>query len=208
MKKIIPVYKQVGLSSYDLVRIYKRKKNFKQKIGHGGTLDPFACGLVLLLLGEATKEFEKIKGYKKIYIAGIRLGAKSDTQDIEGEIETQKDSYHPKSEEIKKVLDSFRGEMKQKVPVYSAAKYKGKPFYKLANQGIEIERYKNVKIENIDFIFYRYPFLTIKISTFGGTYIRQLVTDITKKMKSDGFLYYLKRDQIGKYNIKDSIELL
>lgn len=203
MDKIIPIYKPVGLSSFDLIRKYKREHNFKGKIGHGGTLDPFACGLVLLLLGKATKEFDEIKKWHKTYLAGLRLGSTSTTGDPAGEITASlkaKDTITTKVQ-IEKVIQGFIGEIDQQIPAYSAAKYKGQPFYKLAKQGKAPNRSKKVNIKNIEIIAYKYPFLTLRVTVSGGTYIRQLAEDIGKELDIGAYLYYLERQSIGKFSI-------
>ncbi len=201
--KILPVFKPPGFSTYDLIRIFKKSTNFKEKIGHGGTLDPFASGLVLLLLGKATKKFEEIKKWKKVYLAGLRLGAKSSTGDIEGQIKIVREKPNFKKDDVEKVLKEFEGEIEQRVPLYSAAKFKGKPLYLLAKEGKKIKKKKKVKIFKIELICFKWPFLTIRITCSGGTYIRQLAEDIGEKLKCGAFLYFLLREQIGPYNLKE-----
>ncbi len=204
MDKIIPIYKPVGLSSFDLIRKYKRENNFEGKIGHGGTLDPFACGLVLLLLGKATKEFDEIKTWDKTYLAGLRLGAISTTGDPAGDITTTLQSQTSKTTkaQIEKVIQGFIGETDQQIPAFSAAKQDGIPFYKLARQGKEIpKRSKKVNIKSIELVAYKYPFLTIRVTASGGTYIRQLAEDIGQQLGVGAYLYYLERQTVGKFSI-------
>jgi tRNA pseudouridine55 synthase len=195
-----------GCSTYDLIRIFKRETEFKGKIGHGGTLDPFACGVVLLLLGQATKKFEEIKSWEKVYVAGVKLGAKSSTGDIEGEIKSKIDAKEPTKKEIGEILKSFLGEQEQKIPAFSAAKFKGKKFYEIAREkGIVPPRFKIIKIKKIELLNFNYPFLIIRVSSSGGTYIRQLAEDIGEKLKCGGFLYFLEREKVGEYEIKDCV---
>ncbi len=205
LSKIIPVYKPAGPSTFDLIRIFKKITAFRGKIGHGGTLDPFACGVVLLLLNKATERFEEIKDWPKDYTAGIRFGAESNTGDITGEIKilNNDSSIRPTWESVEEVLKLFVGEIEQNVPPYSAAKFKGTPLYKLARKGIQIERKKKVKIYNIEPIYFRYPILTIRVCCSGGVYIRQLAYDIAQKLKTNGFLYFLQRERVGEFTIKD-----
>ncbi|MEO0190763.1 MAG: tRNA pseudouridine(55) synthase TruB, partial [candidate division WOR-3 bacterium] len=148
LNKIIPVYKPVGPSTFDLIRIFRKMTGFKGKVGHGGTLDPFACGVVLLLLGKATEKFEEIRNWQKEYTAGIRLGAESNTGDVTGEIKILcNDNFSPPSiKSVEERLKLFVGEIEQNIPPYSAAKFQGTPLYKLARKGIEIEKIKKVKI--------------------------------------------------------------
>ena len=206
MDKIIPTYKPVGLSSFDLIRRYKRENDFKGKIGHGGTLDPFACGLVLLLLGKATKEFDEIKKWDKTYLAGLRLGATSTTGDPSGEVAVTLESKNSKTTkaQIEKVIKGIIGEIDQQIPAYSAAKQDGTPFYKLARQGKKTpERSKKVNIKSIELVTYKYPFLTLRVTASGGTYIRQLAQDIGKQLGIGAYLYYLERQVIGKFTKKE-----
>jgi tRNA pseudouridine55 synthase len=166
--KIAPIYKPVGLSSYDLIRKFKKDNDYSGKIGHAGTLDPFAAGLVLLLLGKATKKFNEINKWDKTYLAGLRLGAVSNTGDPEGQIKQISDKK-PTLDQIKKSFKSFIGQINQKVPAYSAAKHQGSPLYKLARQGKKIEKSKMVEIKDIKLISYKYPLLSLEITCSSGT---------------------------------------
>lgn len=203
MNKIISVYKPVGLSSFDIIRKFKKENEIDFKVGHGGTLDPFACGLVLLLLGKKTKEFDKIRKWKKTYLAGIKIGNESSTLDVSGEIKNLEKVFFS-FEELKEKLDKIAKEEYQTVPFYSAAKHNGKPLYKLAKKGIEIEKKKKVKIEKIEIIAYKYPLLTIRVGAYGGTYIRQIASDLGKELRTGAMLYFLEREKIGRYGIKNA----
>ncbi|MCX7995873.1 MAG: tRNA pseudouridine(55) synthase TruB [candidate division WOR-3 bacterium] len=209
LNRIIPVYKPVGPSTFDLVRLFKKNTLFKGKIGHGGTLDPFACGVVLLLLGDATKKFEEIKTWEKVYTGGIILGAESDTGDITGRIRVLDSGklVIPNLNAVKEALEKFKGVIEQEVPSYSAAKFQGMPLYKLARKGISITKHKQVEIYNIELIHYKYPTMTIRVICKGGVYIRQLARDIAHVLRTEGFLYYLQRERIGEFTIKDCIEI-
>lgn len=203
--RIVPIYKPVGPATFDIIRDFKKKTNFSGKIGHGGTLDPFACGVVLLLLGRATERFEEIKEWEKVYTAGIRLGAESDTGDITGVIRILKSDELSRISlnSIKDALRLFIGEIQQKVPPYSAAKFQGTPLYKLARKGIEIEKKKIVEIIGIEFIYFKYPILTVRVTCKGGVYIRQLAQDIALKLGTSGVLFFLKRERVGEFTVKD-----
>lgn len=199
MDKILPVFKPTGFSTYDMIRIFKRETGFTSKLGHGGTLDPFACGMVLLLLGSATKRFEEIRNWEKVYLAGIRLGVTTTTGDPEGEMKKISD-IKPSKKEIEEVLQSFIGETEQKVPLFSAAKFKGVPLYKLAKKGKTAQKSKKIKIRHVEILKYQYPLLSIRVFCLGGTYVRQLAQDIGEKLKSGAFLYYLEREAVGKFH--------
>ncbi len=206
---IIPVYKPVGPATFDIIRIFKKKTNYQGKIGHGGSLDPFACGVVLLLLGKATQRFEEISSWQKVYIAGARLGATSTTGDVVGEIKTDPSKNHSQIGRhlLENTIKNFIGEIEQKVPIYSAAKFQGTPMYKLARNGIEIEKTKKVKVYNIEFIYLKYPLLTLKITCAGGVYIRQLIQDIADKIGEKAFLYFLERCQVGEFTKENCISI-
>ncbi len=206
INKIIPIYKPRGISTFDLIRFFKKGTNFKGKIGHGGTLDPMALGLVLLLFGKETKKFEAIKNLSKIYIAGIYFGAFSNTYDMAGNLEIKK-CQEATRKDIKDAILKFRGEYFQEIPPFSAAKHKGKPLYKLARQGIEIERKKKVRLKKIEILYFNWPILFLKIEASGGFYVRQFVQDIAKKINCFGVLFYLKRTQIGSYSLKNILTI-
>ncbi len=209
LNKIIPVYKPIGPSTFDLIRIFKKMAKFEGKIGHGGTLDPFACGIVLLLLNKATERFEEIKNWEKEYTAGIRLGAESNTGDITGKIKIlHDDNFSPPGvKSVEEILKLFIGEIEQKIPPYSAAKFQGTPLYKLARRGIEVKKTKKVKVFNIELFYYRYPVLNIRVSCSGGVYIRQLAQDIAQNLRTSGFLYFLQRERVGEYTVKECLHI-
>lgn len=211
MHQILPVYKPIGLSTFDLIRRYKRENNLParsrgsaSKIGHAGTLDVFADGLVLLLLGTATKDFDQFQTYPKTYRAAIRLGASSTTLDIEGNLTNQKNPPRPDREIIEAVLKEFIGTINQSVPAFSAAKHQGQPLYKLARQGRAAPaKSKPVTIHALQLLAYKYPLVTLEATVSSGTYIRQLTYDIFKKLDLDSFLFALTRTAIGPFSLKN-----
>lgn len=208
--QIVPVNKPIGFSTYDLVRVFKRETKFTGKIGHGGTLDPFATGVALLLLGKATARFEEIRSWTKVYLAGIRLGATSSTQDITGSIKEIPDIDFSKMEKahIASAFTGFIGRFEQKVPAYSAAKHEGVPRYKLARQGIVTpEKSKTVEIFSIELVYFRPPIMTCRVSCSGGVYIRQLAQDLGDKLGVGGFLFNLEREKVGDYGLRDSLSV-
>jgi len=207
LNTIIPVYKPIGFSTFDLIRIIKRETKIKTKIGHGGTLDPFASGIVLLLFGKATKKFEEIKTWEKTYLTSLRFGYYSTSLDVEGEIKKKNCLKKPKEEEIYKSLSSFIGITKQKVPYFSASKYKGVPLYKLARKNKFIEKFKKVEIKNIEIVVYKWPILTLRITTLGGVYIRSLGEELGKKLKCPAFIFSLERERVGKYKKENTSTL-
>lgn len=201
------INKPVGITSHDVVN-YLRKVCQIKKIGHAGTLDPFASGLLFLAIGrEATKNLNKVVKSDKVYQVKICLGKISDTGDRTGIIK-EYSLLCPNEEEIKKCLISFVGQQEQIPPMYSAKKIKGKKLYQLARQGIEIARQATlIKISKIDFVLYNYPFLTLEVSCSSGTYIRVLAEDIGKKLGTGAYAEELKRLEIGEFSLTNAHDL-
>jgi len=202
------VDKPEGMTSHDVVDYLRRITKIK-KIGHAGTLDPIATGLLILGIGrEATKKLSEFQKLDKEYIAKIKLGVKSDTFDKEGKIEKVQFEKIPKREEIEEVLKSFCGEILQTPPPYSAKKIKGKKAYELARKGIEVKLSPvNVKIHQIEILNYSFPYLEIKVSCSSGTYIRSLANDIGEKLKVGGLIEELRRTKIGNFKVENAQKL-
>ena len=203
----ILVNKPVGITSFKLVYIIKKKLNVK-KVGHCGTLDPLASGLMLVLVGKYTKLQEKFMKQDKVYLATIKLGIKTDSGDLEGKIISQSDYSHIKEFDIKKALNSFVGKISQIPPMYSALKVNGKKLYELARKGITIERKsREITIYNIDFLDFKKDTFSIRIKCSSGTYIRTLAEDIGKKINTDTVLINLVREEIGNYKISSAVNI-
>ncbi len=203
MDGILPVYKPVGITSFDVIRAFKRAVHPDFKVGHGGTLDPFADGVLLMLLGKATKKMNELSALPKTYRAVARLGAGSDTLDRTGVIiPGMKGAHIPGMLEVTKAAQKFVGEIEQEIPDYSATKINGVPRYKLARKGEAMERKsKMVTIHslNIDEIVDNKIIFTATVSS--GTYIRQLSYDIFKSLGIESYLESLTRTQIGDYDL-------
>ena len=203
----ILVNKPVGITSFKLVYIIKKKLNVK-KVGHCGTLDPLASGLMLVLVGKYTKLQEKFMKQDKVYLATIKLGIKTDSGDLDGKIISQSDYSHIKKIDIKKALNSFVGKISQIPPMYSALKVNGKKLYELARKGITIERKsREITIYNIDFLDFKKDTFSIRIKCSSGTYIRTLAEDIGKKINTDTVLINLVREEIGNYKLSSAINI-
>lgn len=180
------------------------------KVGHAGTLDPFATGLLILLLGKATKRAGEFLKKDKRYEATICLGKISSTGDIEGEItdyEVGNDKI-PTDAEIEEVVAGFQGEIEQTVPAYSAVKIEGRRAYDLARRGIDVKMPKRkVKIYEISILKYEWPELVIDCKVSSGTYIRALGEDIGKALGVGGYLTALRRTEIGDKKVSDAVTL-
>ena len=201
MNGIFLINKEANWTSFDICAKVKRLFNTK-KVGHSGTLDPFAEGLMIVCLGQATKIIPFLEYYNKTYLATIKLGEETDTLDNTGNIIDKKDVLNYSLEEIKNVLNSFLGKSQQIPPMYSALKHDGVPLYSLAREGIEIERKpRNIEIFSIELIEYNKPFLTFKCKVSKGTYIRTLAKDIAIKLSTVGHLVKLIRTNIDKFDL-------
>ena len=179
----------------------------KVKVGHTGTLDPFATGLMIIVVGKECKNAGEYSKLDKIYEATVRLGQTSTTGDPEGEINDFSDKI-PSQNEITNVLDQFKGEISQRPPIYSAIKVNGERAYKLARGGKEFEiPMRQVIIFSLDLIDYNYPYLRIRAHVSSGTYIRSLAEDIGRLLETGAYCSQLRRISIAKWTV-DQAETL
>jgi tRNA pseudouridine55 synthase len=204
----ILINKPAGITSHDVVDKLREITKIR-RIGHSGTLDPFATGLLILGIGrEFTKNLSIFQKKDKEYIATLKLGAESDTFDREGNIVEKKIEKIPERKEIEEVLKSFLGEIEQIPPAFSAKKIKGKKLYELARKGIKVKpKPQKVKIYEISILEYKFPHLKIKVKCSSGTYIRSLANDIGKKLGCGAFVEELIRTKIGEFSLKSAVEL-
>ena len=201
MKGIFAVYKPKGPTSHDIINKLRRETGVK-KIGHAGTLDPLASGVLVVGVGrEATKQLGAIVKKEKEYLAKIRLGMTSTTDDEEGvKTEIKIVGKIPTLGEIKKAVAKFQGEILQTPPVYSAVKVKGQEAYKLARKGQTPElKPRKALIKEIEILKYQWPFLEIRVVTGPGVYIRALAQDIGQELKVGGYLAELERTRVGDF---------
>lgn len=206
-KGILLVNKPIGYSTFDVIRDFKRATSFKGKVGHAGTLDVFADGLVILMVN-TTKSFAKFQELEKEYQASLKLGSSSTTLDIEGDITLQNDPPKPSKEQIIEALTQHLGTQEQSIPSFSAAKFEGQPLYKHALKGNLItNKSKQVTIHSLQLIAYKHPLVTFTVTCSSGTYIRQLSRDIFKDLGIESFLFGLTRTKIGDYHLKDAISI-
>ncbi len=200
------INKSVGFTSHDIIAILRKSLGIKQ-IGHSGTLDPFATGVLVCGIGEATRLLEYLP-HDKTYLAEITFGIETDTNDITGNI-LNKSDFIPNINEININLLNFKGQIKQKPPIFSAIKIKGERAYKLArknNIGLEDISEKSVEIYSNDIISYKDGKLNLKVHCSGGTYIRSLARDLGKALNTFATLSSLRRIQIGNcFNIENSV---
>ena len=175
MNGVLNIFKPKGMSSFDAVRIVKKVAG-TGKVGHTGTLDPEATGVLPICIGKATKIIDYIMNSEKVYEVTLKLGIRTTTYDLEGEVLEEKDCNHLTDVEILQAVNSFIGEYSQVPPMYSALKQNGVRLYELARKGIEVEREgRLITIYNIEDIKINNPYISMKVSCSKGTYIRVYV---------------------------------
>lgn len=197
------VDKPTDWTSHDVVG-YLRGVTKIKKIGHAGTLDPFATGLLIVGVGrESTKRLDEFKGMDKEYIATVRLGGTSDTYDRTGVIQDTDNMIQPTEIEVREIVKAFLGEQEQIPPMYSAKKVGGKKLYELARKGVEVERQPSIiTIHSLEVLEYTYPSLRLAISCSTGTYIRTFCHDIGQKLGTGAYCQELRRTKIGPYTVE------
>jgi tRNA pseudouridine55 synthase len=198
--------KPAGMTSHDVVEQVRRTLD-RQRVGHAGTLDPFATGILLVLIGSATRLMEYVHLLPKTYEAELTLGATSDTDDLTGTLTTTS-KYRPAQIEIDTILKSFVGNYEQMPPRYAAIKVKGKKLYEYARAGESITtKLRPVTIQAIERLKYEYPILTIKVVCSTGTYIRALGRDIGEKLTTGAHVSALQRTAIGQFELNQAWQL-
>ncbi|MBQ7920265.1 MAG: tRNA pseudouridine(55) synthase TruB [Lachnospiraceae bacterium] len=203
---IINIYKEKGFTSHDVVA--KMRGICKQKkIGHTGTLDPDATGVLPVCLGSGTKLCDMLTDKDKEYVAELLLGKETDTQDVTGQV-LKESSVNCTEEEVRQVIMSFVGDYMQIPPMYSALKVDGKKLYELARAGKEVERAaRPVKILDIEILEVNLPVVKMRVECSKGTYIRTLCHDIGQKLGCGGTMQSLKRTKVGIFKLEDAITL-
>jgi len=183
--------------------VVKIRNHFKfSKVGHGGTLDPLATGLLVLLIGKGTKLSDRIMGGDKTYEGVIRLGVTTNSQDADGEIIEEKDASHITREEVEAVIKNYLGDIEQIPPMVSAIKKDGVPLYKMARKGQEIEREpRKIHVFSFDVLDFQNPLVTIRVKSTKGTYVRTLAHNIGEDLGVGGSLDALRRTASGPLRI-------
>ena len=207
MNGIINVYKEKGYTSHDVVAVL-RKIAGQKKIGHTGSLDPDATGVLPVCLGRATKLCDLLTDRDKTYEAVLLLGKTTDTQDISGAILKEQPTDHLNEAEVTKVIESFKGTYDQIPPMYSALKVNGKKLYELAREGKTVERKsRKVTIYQIHIKEIQLPRVRMEVTCSKGTYIRTLCHDIGNLLGTGGCMEELTRTKVGRFELKDSLKL-
>lgn len=206
--RVILIDKPPQMTSFGVVarlrRILSQQAGKKVKVGHCGTLDPFATGLLIIVTGKECRNAMSYTKLDKVYEATIHLGATSSTGDPEGEI-FETSQQKPTLKDIKDILSEFTGEITQTPPIFSAIKINGQRSYKLAREGQIVEMPKRtVTIYSINLIDYKYPLLKIRTHVSSGTYIRSLAIDLGTKLKTGAYCQELRRIKINNFDVKDA----
>jgi len=233
---VLNIYKPAGMSSFGVVRAVRKKLGInlqgrpdsrlstdnignsdlrgsgptiaKIKAGHCGTLDPMAEGVMIVVVGKATKLAAEMTGYDKVYETTVLLGRETDSYDIMGKVVSEKNAADFSKDELEAVLDKFRGEIEQVPPMFSALKVKGKKLYELARKGKSIERAaRKVTIYELSLLKWEKPRLELRIHCSKGTYIRSLAYDIGRELGCGGCVERLIRTRAGNFRIEDALTL-
>ncbi|MBR5860151.1 MAG: tRNA pseudouridine(55) synthase TruB [Bacteroidaceae bacterium] len=209
--EIIPIFKPYTWTSFQIVNKIRyhlsRKYNVKRfKVGHAGTLDPLATGVLLLCTGKATKRIEELQAHTKEYVAEIMLGATTPSFDMEHPVDATYPYEHITRDMVEKVLEQFVGNIEQRPPLFSACKVDGKRAYNLARGGSDMQLApKLIRIDNIELLEFNLPKIKISVTCGKGTYIRSLARDIGEALQSGAYLTALERTRIGEFNIEKCI---
>jgi len=205
---ILNIDKPVGVTSYKTVAGIKRLVDVK-RVGHAGTLDPLASGVLPVCLGRATRIVEYLNELNKVYCAEVQLGKSTDTYDAEGRITQEYDASFVTEEQIESALDTFRGEIAQKPPMYSAVKHQGKRLYEIARQGITVPRKsRKINIYRLKLKSFKKEVATLEVECSKGTYIRSLAHDLGEALGCGAHLKNLVRMSYGPFNVRDSLSPL
>ena len=204
----VNVNKPPGPTSFTVVAAVRREVTRKVKVGHAGTLDPFACGVLVICVGPATRLTSYVQATHKRYLAGITLGATSNTDDTEGELIVTEGAQPPDAEAVSQAVAKFVGRIEQVPPAFSAVHIDGKRAYHLARKGHALDiPARPVTIYEMAVVRYAWPTLEIDVRCGGGTYIRSLARDIGQSLRVGGYCSSLTRTEVGPFTLADSVDL-
>ena len=211
--EVILIDKPLNWTSFQVVNkirwIIKNTFGLKKiKVGHAGTLDPLASGLLILCTGKMTKQIEQFMGQEKEYVGTISLGATTPSYDLETEINQYFPTEHIDKELLENTLSKFTGTIDQKPPIFSALKKEGKRLYEFAREGLNIDvPSRKVVIRNFEITQIKFPEIDFKVNCSKGTYIRSLVYDYGKSINSGAYLSALRRTKIGEFSVENAIQM-
>jgi tRNA pseudouridine55 synthase len=204
---ILIINKPGGITSHDVVAFVRRKFQMRQ-VGHAGTLDPLATGVLIVLLGKSTKLFDRFVAFDKAYRATLKLGLKTTTADIMGVTLEEKSADDVNQKKVEEVFKQFTGDIEQMPPMVSAVKHKGERLYKLAWKGVKVERTaRKVRIDDLHLLKFNSPEVEFFMSCSKGTYVRQLAEDVGDVLGCGACISQIERTRVGHFDIKDAVTL-
>jgi tRNA pseudouridine55 synthase len=207
MDGILIIDKPQGITSHDVVDLLRRHFGFK-KVGHAGTLDPMATGVLVMLIGAMTKSSHNFISDDKEYEGEMILGVTSDTGDMWGKLVRSEKDIDFTPSEIEKAFGGFTGDIEQAVPMYSAVKYNGKKLYELARKGLSVDvKPRKISVRKLEILDIKLPAIYFRVVCSKGTYIRQLAVDIGKALGSGACLSALRRTRSGRFNISEALDI-
>jgi tRNA pseudouridine55 synthase len=217
MRGVLNVNKPSGISSYDVIRHLKRLLSAQSAIcnlksemplGHAGTLDPLASGVLLVLLGEATKVSRFLLNLPKEYVAGVLFGKQTDTDDITGKVLSEQPVTGLTAQQVQACFERFTGEIEQVPPAFSALKQNGQPLYRLARKGLEVQpKSRKVRVYELELLGWNPPGATIRCRVSAGTYVRALARDMGVALGTVATLDALVRTRVGRFTVEDAVAL-
>lgn len=204
---ILVVNKPAGITSQQVVTRVKRAMRYK-KAGHAGTLDPDATGVLLICLADATRLFEALQAHDKEYVSIVKLGVETNTYDMTGEVVAEREVPPLTADDVERVLENYRGDIEQVPPMFSALKHRGQPLYKLARQGVTVERPpRPVTVREMELVELNPPEMTLRTVCSRGTYIRTLAHDIGNDIGCGGCIQTLIRTRSGPFSMDGAMTL-
>ncbi len=207
MEGVIVVNKPPGITSHDVVGFIRRKFKMR-RVGHAGTLDPLATGVLVMLLGKSTKLFDRFVAFDKSYRATLRLGTKTTTADIMGQVIEEKPFSGITRSRVEEVFKGFVGDIEQKPPMVSAVKHQGQRLYKIAREGKSVERVaRKVRVDEVRLLSFALPEVEFFMACSKGTYVRQLAEDVGEVLGCGACISQIERTRVGPFDIKDAVKL-
>ena len=207
MEGVIVVNKPLGITSHDVVGFIRRKFKIR-RVGHAGTLDPLATGVLVMLLGKSTKLFDRFVAFDKSYRATLRLGTKTSTADIMGHVIEEKPFSGITRSRVEEVFRGFVGDIEQKPPMVSAVKHQGQRLYKIAREGKSVERTaRKVRVDEVRLLSFALPEVEFFMACSKGTYVRQLAEDVGDVLGCGACISQIERTKVGPFDIKDAVKL-
>ena len=207
MEGIVIINKPPGITSHDVVSRVRRIFNMR-KVGHAGTLDPLATGVLVVLLGKSTKLFDKFVAFDKAYAATLKLGTQTTSADITGVVIEQKPFDDITQEQTAETFRQFVGESEQFPPMVSAVKYKGERLYKLARKGLVVDRpSRRIRIDMLELVDFKLPEVRFYLECSKGTYVRTLAEDVGQRLGCGACITQIERTKVGPFLIEDAVKL-